>query len=138
MNSMNINQGINSNKFRKCEIWAMFLSAGLLLSWAEHMRKTDCTASLSFCDQSRNFTWVNPKFWRYCKKFSRKLNLWIIPGQFPRKFLTNCSKLRNYSCKIPGVVKLNFDSGNQTYKNTVLWNLAERSHPCHIYILRFS
>jgi hypothetical protein len=60
--------------------------------------------SQSFCDYSRNFTKVNSKFWRICKKCLRELTYCLTRSQCPENFLTNPSKLRIYQCKIPTVI----------------------------------
>ena len=47
---------------------------------------------------------VNSKFWRICTKCLRELTQCKTTSQFPKKFLTNPSKLRIYPCKIPTVI----------------------------------
>jgi hypothetical protein len=57
--------------------------------------------TLHFCDHSRNFWWINSRFWRTCKKWLRELTQCCLLQQLINQtFLTNPSKLRIYPWKI--------------------------------------
>jgi hypothetical protein len=59
----------------------------------------------SSCSHSRNFAWVNSKFWRICKKCLMELTSCLTLSPFLQTFLANPSKRRMYPWNIPIVLQ---------------------------------
>ena len=74
----------------------------------------------SFCDHSRNFAWVNSKFWRICNKCSR-VNTRSLSSNISYKSLKTlrriylCLAMQNFYCD-----HRNFDSVTPAFFRTLI------------------
>jgi hypothetical protein len=94
-NSLETSVGIESVKARVKQTWfqmSSFKVESQLLNYLKTLFPCFKVHYQSFCDGSRNFSSVNSKFWRICKKCFRELTI-----VFPQSFLTNPSKLRKFT-----------------------------------------
>jgi hypothetical protein len=77
----------------------------------------------SFCDHSRNFAWVNSKFWRICKKCLRELTRCLTQSSL-KHFLP----MQNFYCD-----HRNFESVTRRWR---LWLLLKHL-PCLVKLQAF-